>query len=105
MLRYIDVLSIVLDFAPHGQPGHGSLKDTWLYLERKWKVMHSSLRAENYDVQKWASEAADRIRLMLRHCIALKKSTTPFLDPELHDLLDEKLVLDDSEVQAEANDY
>ena len=87
-----------MSFAPHGQPGHHMLRDTWLFLERKWKVMHSSLREDHYDVQKWASEAADRIRLMCRHCISLKSSMSPYLAPELHELLEEKLMLNDNTV-------
>jgi len=87
ILFYKPLVMVVVQFAPTCQPGHVQLRELWLNLLKKYKIMSPELSAQHKDVDQWASEAGDKLRLMLKHILAIKKAPR-FVSGDLQEILD-----------------
>ena len=60
----------------------------WLALLAKYDIMDPALSARRQSAEVWSTEAANRVRLVLKHLLDLKASGTAFVPLDLQELLD-----------------
>lgn len=87
LLHYKALLMTILDFAPGGLPNMSQLRETWLWLDRRFGIMHEDERKTRVDPGAWAEAAVDKVRVMLKHAVDLKTSGTGFVNPDLQEVL------------------
>ena len=87
---YAPLLMAILTVAPTGYPSLVLLRETWLELQRKFQIMGPGTHVHR-DPSEWATIAADRIRLCLKHVVDLKKSATTFMPSEVRELVETML--------------
>ena len=85
---YKPLLLIILKHCPRGRPAFVQIRDIWLALLEKFDIMDRSLSARRLSPDVWATDAANRIRIMLKHVLDLKASGTAFVPLKLQELLD-----------------
>lgn len=87
LAQYFQILKAVLEVAPTGLPGHMRLREVWLWLEKEYKVMAPDVRSRGKAVPIWASECADKVRIMLSHLDDLRDSGSSYCCPEVLQLV------------------
>lgn len=85
--KYALLLKIVLVICPSGRPSHVRLREAYLFLQRKYNIMSSELAKVNKDVNTWADECVDRVKVALKHLSDIKDSRTTFMTPSVRELV------------------
>ena len=70
LILYEEVLDIIIRHAPACLPGHVPLRDCWKKLHRE----HDIKDAPDKSVMQWANDAAETLRLQLKHIRSIKES-------------------------------
>ena len=83
---YSDLLLVLVKHAPKCLPPHKSIQVTWVELQARYGIKNSSLSTQS--VATWADQAADAVRVALKHVLDLARSKTSFMPAALRQLVD-----------------
>lgn len=86
LIKYKPLLATILKHAPGGRPSLVALRECWQYLERTYSIRKDNPGINNLGITDWANQAADRIRVALKHVMDLKESQSPWMAPDLKEL-------------------
>ena len=87
LARYVKLLAVLQEFLPNACPLPLQIKEVWLYLHRRFRIMCPDKINAGKSVDSWATEVGNLVGVMFSHLRSYRTSTTTFLNPEVAELV------------------
>ena len=87
LVRYGVLMTKVLEVCPHGFPLFARLREVFLYLQSKYSIMDPVLVSLGKTTTSWAEGCAESLRLLLKHCVDLRRQGSEGCSIELQHIL------------------